>query len=196
MSTTPNAEKPFDHVNFIMDFESGQMKEEAVIAGFQELINSGLAWQLQGTYGRTANQLIAAGHCTRPAQKEQAVGKSEKVGPFEKVSRDEIREFGDQKFRIVLYGAYNAMGLIGSEFNGVAVLWENQRQVVCDNLCKIDSGYFGPSKEQIAFFDNMMKCDVAEFESIVNNSDRARIQLELPRPADSSPAPLRPRPSR
>ena len=36
---------------------------DAYVAAFQLLIDSGLAWQLQGRVGRTAADLIAAGHC-------------------------------------------------------------------------------------------------------------------------------------
>lgn len=53
--------KPFDLVDFVMDYESGQLDEDAVIDGFQHLVDSGLAWQLQGSYGRTARALIDAG---------------------------------------------------------------------------------------------------------------------------------------
>lgn len=37
--------------------------EEETIAGYQELINSGQAWQLEGTVGRTAMGLIEEGKC-------------------------------------------------------------------------------------------------------------------------------------
>jgi hypothetical protein len=51
-------------LDFIMAYESGSMdSDEAQIAGFQQLIDSGLAWKLQGSYGRTAAALIKAGHC-------------------------------------------------------------------------------------------------------------------------------------
>lgn len=53
----------FDSVGFIMDFEGGELDDEQVIEGFQHLIDSGLVWQLQGFYGRTASALIDAGHC-------------------------------------------------------------------------------------------------------------------------------------
>jgi len=56
-------EKPYDCVGAIIAFESGQLSEEGVLELFQQLINSGLAWQLQGSYGRTAKALIEAGHC-------------------------------------------------------------------------------------------------------------------------------------
>jgi hypothetical protein len=58
---TPQA---FDQVGFIIAYEGGELDEEQVIEGFQHLIDNGLAWSLQGCYGRMAKQLIEAGHCT------------------------------------------------------------------------------------------------------------------------------------
>lgn len=51
-------------VNKIMKYEGGEMSEEETIDFFQELINNGMAWTLQGSYGRTAKALIEAGQCT------------------------------------------------------------------------------------------------------------------------------------
>jgi hypothetical protein len=49
-----------------MDWESGEMEtEEEVIEFFQHLIDTGLAWKLQGSYGRTAAALIDQGYCIR-----------------------------------------------------------------------------------------------------------------------------------
>ena len=50
-------------VNFTMDFEAGELSEEELIKGFQYLIDTKLAWQLQGIYGRTARTLIETGAC-------------------------------------------------------------------------------------------------------------------------------------
>lgn len=50
-------------LDFIIAFENGELDEEEIVEGFQGLIDSGLVWQLQGTYGRTAAALIEAGHC-------------------------------------------------------------------------------------------------------------------------------------
>jgi len=51
------------NVNDIIDFENGEMDEERAIEFFQGMINSGVVWQLQGSYGRTAMALIEGGHC-------------------------------------------------------------------------------------------------------------------------------------
>ena len=53
----------------ILAYETGQLDDEEIIELFQNLINNGLAWQLQGSYGRTAVSLLKAGVCT-PAQSE------------------------------------------------------------------------------------------------------------------------------
>lgn len=51
----------------IVAYESGDLDEDEVIDLFQYLIDSGLAWTLQGHYGRTAVGLIEAGLCKPPA---------------------------------------------------------------------------------------------------------------------------------
>ena len=53
-------------VDKIVKYESGEMSVEEVVDFFQELINSGLCWQLQGHYGRTARHLIEEGLCSEP----------------------------------------------------------------------------------------------------------------------------------
>lgn len=51
----------FDLVDQIIDWECGEMSSEDEIEFFQALVDSGLAWQLQGCYGRRAAQLIEEG---------------------------------------------------------------------------------------------------------------------------------------
>jgi hypothetical protein len=41
--------------------------EDQVIEAWQFLIDSGLAWKLQGFFGRTASHLIEEGICSAPA---------------------------------------------------------------------------------------------------------------------------------
>ena len=40
------------------------LNEETVIEAWQHLIDTGLAWTLQGAFGRMAKSLIDAGVCT------------------------------------------------------------------------------------------------------------------------------------
>lgn len=54
-------------VDFILWYEQDQSGEDAehrMIVGFQALLDSGLVWKLQGSYGRTAAALIKAGEIT------------------------------------------------------------------------------------------------------------------------------------
>ena len=54
----------------IIAYENDEMSQEEVIEFFQELIDTGAAWRLQGHYGRTALRLIEYGYCA-PAQPEE-----------------------------------------------------------------------------------------------------------------------------
>lgn len=49
------------NINQIIRFEDGDLSDEEIIDLFQHLVDTGIAWQLQGSYGRTANALIEAG---------------------------------------------------------------------------------------------------------------------------------------
>ena len=62
--TTETKTKPFDLVGSIIDYESGTMDQDEMIEFFQHLVDTGLAWTLQGHYGRTANGLIELGYIT------------------------------------------------------------------------------------------------------------------------------------
>jgi len=56
----------YDVVGTIIAFEDGELDEEHTTELFQHLIDSGMAWTLQGSYGREALRLVEAGHCTLP----------------------------------------------------------------------------------------------------------------------------------
>jgi hypothetical protein len=52
-----------DLIDKIMAYESGELDLDGIIELFQELIDSGQAWSLQGHYGRCAEALIDQGYC-------------------------------------------------------------------------------------------------------------------------------------
>ena len=53
----------------IIAWEMGELDEEAEVTLFQHLIDTGMAWQLQGSYGRRAKQFIENGTCSLPERK-------------------------------------------------------------------------------------------------------------------------------
>lgn len=50
-------------IDRLIAYESGELDEDEEIEFFQELIDTGLAWQLQGHYGRRARYLLDEGFC-------------------------------------------------------------------------------------------------------------------------------------
>jgi hypothetical protein len=58
-----------DQVDKIIAYEQGDLNDAETIALYQELVNSGVVWSLQGRYGRTARDLIEAGLVTDPHAK-------------------------------------------------------------------------------------------------------------------------------
>jgi hypothetical protein len=61
----PETMDKYDVVGGIMAWEQGDLDDDQTVKLFQRLIDSGLCWQLQGCYGRTAQALIEAGYCHR-----------------------------------------------------------------------------------------------------------------------------------
>jgi len=94
----------------------------------------------------------------------------DRVGPYVGVSRD----FTRGRYRILIYGAFDAYGLIGSERNGIAVLDNEDRLVVADDLGLTDSGWFGPTKHQQQLADWLRICPPDAFAEYINSSGRNR----------------------
>lgn len=96
------------------------------------------------------------------------------IGPYMGITHDEKRG----RYRLLISGAYNAHGLIGSECNGIVVLDDDTMQVVADGIFKQDSGYFGPSQQQTRIFNHLLSCSPEEFAEIVNNNGRCRFRID------------------
>ena len=61
----------FDAVGIAEGFIEAE-SEEQVIEAWQLLIDTGLAWKLQGWFGRTASHLIGEGICQEPDRNRPA----------------------------------------------------------------------------------------------------------------------------
>lgn len=60
--TPPTEDEKGKLVGMIIEFEDGSLSDVDTIKLFSELIKSGMAWKLQGFYGRTAHSLIENGY--------------------------------------------------------------------------------------------------------------------------------------
>ena len=181
----------YDIMGGILAFEDGSLDREGTIELFQHLVDSGLAWQLQGHYGRSAQDLIDAGEVTRPAPKAHKapeIGRLVKhdpalnIGPYTGVEYEATLEFKlarrpSRKFFVFTYKAYNACGLVGHECNGVAILDENRKQVLCDELAKQVSGWSGASEAQVDLVRRLQASGWNEFRQTINQSGRNRYSL-------------------
>ncbi len=99
------------------------------------------------------------------------------VGQYVGVQYDKRVEHDGAIYRVIMYGAYNAFGLIGPEKNGIAILNESQRNVVLDEECKESSGYFGASERQLSRWDEIVNMDTKAFVAFVNGHERARYEI-------------------
>ena len=52
----------------LIRYENDEMTNEEEVVFFQKLIDTGMAWTLQGHYGRQAQRYIEEGFCTDPRQ--------------------------------------------------------------------------------------------------------------------------------
>lgn len=61
----------FNYIDKIISFESGDLDYSETCKLFQYLVNTGIVWTLQGSYGRNAVALLEAGVITQPIKKSE-----------------------------------------------------------------------------------------------------------------------------
>jgi hypothetical protein len=52
------------NIDTLIAYENGELDQDEMIALFQDGVQKGWVWQLQGSYGRTAAALIKQGYIT------------------------------------------------------------------------------------------------------------------------------------
>jgi len=87
-------------VGLIMEYEAGDLSAEKTLELFSSLIKSGMAWSLQGHYGRTATALIEAGWLSREGEilkHPDSVEASKRTAAIEELAPVENRESAIQQ---------------------------------------------------------------------------------------------------
>jgi hypothetical protein len=95
----------------------------------------------------------------------------------------------NQTFVLFVYGAYNAMGLIGTECNGIAVLNKTLLQVVLDEHTRCTANMGEASNHQLEELDRIAALEPAEFSRFCTTHPRYRpgsfISARLPSLGDA-----------
>ncbi len=92
------------------------------------------------------------------------------------------RVIGDVTFKIGISTALNAFGLIGTEYNGVFIVDDTNRNVVLDNHARGESGGFGPYPVQLAERDRILALSPADFIAFIKDHPNTRPYCYLPEP--------------
>jgi hypothetical protein len=88
--------------------------------------------------------------------------------------------FGEDSFLVVLYGGLNACGLIGTEYNGIAVLWENEGKVALMDHCRGPAANGKVNEEQRREYARICVMNKVRFKVFVNEHPDRRHMVMTP----------------
>ena len=90
-------------LNYIIEYEAGELGDKATLDLFSFLIQSGKAWSLQGHYGRTAKALIESGW----------------ISPKGIINKSKVKEnVLDARYSMKYYGTYEGARERAEQLNG------------------------------------------------------------------------------
>jgi len=99
-------------------------------------------------------------------------------GPYTGLDRKEqVKFLNGRTFTLILYRAFNACGLIGTEYNGIGVMDDDERKVLVDNHAVVSSGFYGATPKQWLEFDRIKTLDWEGFRAFVNGHKRSRYSI-------------------
>jgi hypothetical protein len=117
-----------------------------------------------------------------------AIGLREGPYHYGKDDYRKTRTAGGKQFTLIISSAFNAYGLIGSEFNGIVCLNDTDLQVVFDQDCRETSGYYGPSDAQLRRFDALLAMPDDEFLRVCTSHPNYRPGSAITEPPAAIPA--------
>lgn len=99
-----------------------------------------------------------------------------RLGQYVAIRRKATRTIRKVEYIIAIYGAYDAMGLIGSEKNGIVVLNNTRKAVVTDGIAgdPRGSGWYGTASNQVQTFNALVKLSPSAFLKYVRDSANFR----------------------
>lgn len=101
---------------------------------------------------------------------------SNRIGPFHYADPADIhrRKIEGREFVLGIATAYNAFGLIGTEYNGLFVLDDTDKKVVLDRHAEGPAGGFGPTDQQRAAFEELKRAEPHAFLAFIRSNPRTR----------------------
>lgn len=98
------------------------------------------------------------------------------IGQFYGVSHRDNLKCGGTDIIIAIYGAYNARGLIGPEYNGIVILDNTDKKVLVDGHAPHPggSGYYGPHPDTVREWARIIHMDPSELLLFIREHPRSR----------------------